>query len=318
MTFRHSLTFQIGMLMMASLITACGSTFDNLDDGGATDDSTRTIVSTANVTINWGSDDTVKSGIGVTNLSMAALTDTGGDGTETNFPTCFENSRACRRAHSTILSSILNNPVVVQGFQLNFTFTDYSVPGRTYSSIAIDAASVTTAELRFNGTTGELALGTPYTKQLVNGATCTLGSTYAVGYTSSNKILVGLRLYEEGQQATSNANTYLDSHMTAARVWHSGLYPDGSNVSLPMGFKFVPEDDAETVDFGISNFTESSAGTAVSPYFGLNGSDPVSGGYKNHVIVGFCLQGRKIGTSTRPLLLYSEAYVRTPKIQKVK
>ena len=306
-----SATLKIGLLSV--LLSGCGSTLDNL--GGATGTTEGEVTSAGNVTINWGSNDSVRTGYGTTTLTMSAQSDSA-DANEIYFPNCFDNNRSCRRANSTLRSSIYNNPVAVQSFQLNFSYANPN--GSAWSQVVVDAASVTTAELRFNGSTGVLAMGTSYTKQLVSGATCDLSSIYSVGYASvagTPKILTGFQFFEEG--ILSGGTTYSTSHLTAGRVWHSGLYPADGSTALPLAFQFLPADDAVSVDFGIQNFTESSTGIAVSPKFGLTSSDSVSGGYKNHVIIGFCLQGRKIGAATRPLILFSEAFVRQPKLQNV-
>lgn len=305
------------------LLSACGSSLDGTTSTDPTADDTKAVTNTSNVTVDWGTDDSVASGVVTSSLSMTGYVM---DGTEGNFPTCFDNNRSCRKAASAVQDVILNNPVLVQAFQLNFTKTDASGNGGSgqWSSMSLTAASVTTAEIRFDGTTGALKMNTAYTKQLVSGATCTLGSSNTVGYAStagSEKLLVGMRFFEEATQMQSSSNSYTNAYMSAARVWHSGIYPVGAGTASSIfNFSFEPVTDAATADFGINSFTESSsASTLVSPKFGVDSSDAssISGNYKNHVVIGFCIQGTKTGSSSRPILYFSRAYVRRPTLKKL-
>lgn len=303
----------LAFVAFASL-AGCGSTLTpNTTNTGDNEDED-TVTDTFGITVSWGDDDHVDSGQAVTGMTMTEYEDTAST-REVDFPTCFDNNRTCRRAADEVVSVIGNNPVAIQGFQLNFTNKNFS-SGGTWGSVNVTAASVTTAELRFDGNTGALALRNTTTRQLVSGATCSLSSSNAVGYassTGSEKILVGLKLYEEATKSTASNTSYYNAHLTSGRVWHSGLYPDGSNTTFPLGFKFEPTDDAVTQDFGTTAFTTTtSTGTKVSPVF--TASDSLSN-YKSHVIIGYCLEGNKAGS--RPLVWFSRAFVRRPKLKKV-
>lgn len=318
---RHAFKSQAAAALLL-MLSACGSTFDGLQVQSPavadTSEESRKVVDNYSITVNWGTSDVVRSGVGAgTTISMTDLQEESSE-RDPNFPTCFENSRDCRRAAGDIQTEVFNNPVVVQGFQLNMTAQNYSgVGGASWSTVALDSASVTTAELRFRGNSGEMALGTAYTKQLVAGKTCSLSSANAVGYSSTDKILVGMRTADEATRSPTDVTRYYNAHLSAGRVWHSGIFPDGSNTAYPLGFRFVPQDDSLTNDFGARPYTESSPGTLVTPRFGVDANDPVSN-YKSHVIVGFCIEGRKTGSYSRPLLYYMDAYVRRPKLEKLK
>lgn len=230
---------------------------------------------------------------------------------------CFENNNPCRRASTEIRQEIGNNPVAIQGFQLNM-----AEPAGTV--FELNAASVTTAEILFSGSTGRLTLSGKHTRQLVTGQTCNIAGENAVGLevgtAGSERILTGLYLYDEGL-LNVEGNVYNQIHLTSGRVWYSGLKPTPSlEPNLPFSFTFVPAAQAAEADFGKNSFqTSSSTGNKVSPKFGLDEEYANSQGinrFENHVVIGYCIQAQKrTGTVSRPAFLLSKSRTYTPVLE---
>jgi hypothetical protein len=320
--------------ILALALAGCSSSLNDNSTGstgdgtGSTKDANRTVQDATGMSIVWPENsDYAKSGRiagqGGTALSITAY-GYPGNANETYFPSCFDNNRNCRRAHADVQATVLNNPVAIQAFRLNLSYADRSGEGAALNdAVTVEAASVTTAELQFSASTGAMVLGTANTKQLVAGKTCDLTNANAVGYANTSgtpKILVGLLLLEEATKSPSIANSYFDGVLSAGRVWHSGLYPDGSSTdsTKPFRFRFEPVAEAAYADFGLNPFTESPAAgdTVLTEKFGLSAADGVAR-WQNHVITGWCLQGTKTKAGVaRPLLWGAYSYLSAPKLQK--
>lgn len=230
---------------------------------------------------------------------------------------CFENNNPCKRAAGDIRQEIGNNPVAIQGFQLNMTEA-------SGTSFELRAASVTTAEMQFNGSTGAMTFQNKHTRQMVTGQTCDLNAANAVGMQAgvagSERVLTGIYIYDQGILNTEGTS-YNQIHLSAGRVWYSGVKPAPSlEPNLPFAFTFVPTAQAAEADFGKNSFqTSSQTGTKVSPKFALDEEYASSQNiprWENHVVIGYCIQAEKVaGNVTSPGFLLSKSRSYRPKLK---
>jgi len=237
---------------------------------------------------------------------------------------CFENNNPCVRASTEIRDTIRNNPVGIQGFQLNF----HKPAGTT---ITITSASVTTAEPRVDGQSGKFFFYDRHVRKLHGTATCDLNDSNAVGLETpvvgSERILSGLYLYDEGSPTSTGG--YENMYLRAGRIWYSGFVPYASTGNTIYRFQFLPQTEAATVDFGNQSYSESSSGMELSQKFGLDqnyvntvNADGDStnniGTWESHMVIGFCITGTKtVNGVTRPLLLGSRTRTYKPEMKLI-
>lgn len=293
--------------------------------GTTTSTNTTTNVSkpfgTGMVQLDWGLEDgkLYQSGLGASKLTSFL------EGYGQTY--CFENTKYlhnCQVARTTIRDVVGSQPVAIQGMQFNFAKQSHN-NGQDYKSYAIQGGWVATAELRFDTASGKMVLGNASIENVYNGA-CDLSdqSGFTVGYFDPTRILTGIYLADE---YAVNAAAYTDAYMQAARVWYSGLVPNPqvASASAPAGtcsgifcWKFQAPNEATTSDIGVTSFldTEGSSLTSkVSGYFGATKNSPFPR-WDSHVIIGFCLNGYKVGQDDykRPLVHYVIARTHQPKL----
>jgi hypothetical protein len=271
--------------------------------------------SSISVSMDWGEDEFVESGLATTDYNMTGLAVSGNEGRASY---CFENNNPCRRADVGLReTSFGNNPVAIQGFRLNF-----KAATSVYKSVTITSASVTTAEIKFFTGSGEVLLENPVTRDLV-GSNCSLGDPNSVGFASTDRVITGLYFFEEATASQTVVNQFTNGHIKAARVLYAGLIPFPKSSSDLFQFDFAPKDPPpEAAAFGLDGFASSdSASVRVSPQFEA-ANDP---SYKR-VLTGFCLNGTKVlatgtslpdGRTTRPILLYSGVRSYRPRLVKI-
>ena len=271
-------------------------------------------INTVNVSMSWGTPELVRNGLReVVAFSPSIQQDPNGGEFWGLF--CFENPNRCVRANTEVRNEIGNNAVGIQDFQLNFT-------KGTGTVITITGASVTTADLKFNITSGQPFFDNRHTRFLQGTSSCNLNSTdeshndvgMPAGVAGREKILAGLFLFDEASQGTSGA--FSNGVMTAGRVHYSGLVPLNSTAEATFAFSYSPETEAAEADFGRDQFAgTSSTGVMTSDLFGLDETYATAQSiprFKNHFIIGWCFEGTKrVGTAApRPLILgaWSRAY----------
>ena len=303
------------LLLGSLLVTACAAPAGS-DTATATQKKTTEAtdnLTTGSIVLDWGAFDFVET-LRVTSLTESVQGDSW-------YQFCFENNNPCRRANADVRAIVANNPVGIQGFQLNLTQAAGTV-------ITITGASVTTAELQFNSDTGAAFFAERHTRLLHGTTSCSLTDPnsvgFAVGNAGSEKILTGLYLYDEA--STTDNLAFHNAYLKAGHVWYSGLKPTASTADSTYNFGFAPSADAAEADFGVDPFTASaSTGTYLTEKFGLDeayvnsvnsDSDPNNNitRWKNQFVVGFCLSGtKKVGSqAARPLLYGSRVRTYRP------
>jgi hypothetical protein len=243
---------------------------------------------------------------------------------------CFENDLRgfldpCRRAHRTSVTNVVGNlPVAIRGFQLNFARHAFS-GGAEYESVVIDGAWVSTAELQFDISTGELRL-VGHQQTSVHPGSCNIEDVnmdpggFTVGYQSDDRILTALFLSDEYD--FSAPNNYTSGNIKAARVHYSGIVASEEPVSAPGScgpycWSFVPNDDnAVTTDFGVAAFSQTNTvNVLTSNYFGVTSGTGVNN-WNKRVVTGFCINGykQKEDEDRRPLLHHVRVRTHEPRL----
>jgi hypothetical protein len=317
-------------LLLVSAIFSSGCAQDLKGKGAGSTDGTVTKDTTVDkaLSLEWG--DSPEDGGELIATGLAQSKVEAIDGARRAF--CFDNllysdsSQNCKRSSTAITSKVHNNPVAIQGFELNFS----RLSGQ---SVVIKKANFTTALPVVNTETGlmEFQHRTTWDFETSSGGAihkdCDPSAANSVGYTSpegAEKVLTGLQVFDTATYFTA-LGAYGSARLQAGRVWVSGFFPEPTTGG-DFNFKMIPSTvgtAGEQVDFGYYDFNPVNAdGVTVSPHFGLkenpfkNSADATAkalweGMWPYHVIVGFCIEGTKTGGSegTRPLVLRSVSRV---------
>ncbi len=258
--------------------------------------------------------------------------------------TCFENSAAgCASVNDNIASKVAGLPVYVQGFQphvskggLVFDASQSKNVSVTWS-ISVLKATVTTARFSFDASSGQPTFSDVVTKDLLGGgitagspASCKVSGDTVVGLDPGNTALTGLTLVDEATPLPSSSNGYTGGYLRAGLIKAAGLLPGTpgivEGVADPFPILWVPDsfDSMDTyVRFGWQSQTISSEpvptdlANGVLPYFGHEAADVSKnakvGSIDDRVIVGWCLEARKVsGSTSRSALLFARSYLGKP------
>jgi hypothetical protein len=248
---------------------------------------------------------------------------------------CFDNNnpQGCAKHTAAVRDRIMNNPTVLQGFELYFAKGGYD-------EVVLYRAAVQTHLLMFNQWDGKMVLSNKMHMKYYNPAyfpagsgrpECGDASTLPAPVRNSAGIynakfmprdgeelpITGLYIYDEVQEIVqSQAGGYYNNpYMTGARAWFSGIAPWSDGISI-FRYTFVPETQPERIRFGYLDSPETNPNVLKSPYFGLNAANNVPN-WGSHIITGICLEGwKKKGNSYRPLIYKMKIKTNKPAMQR--
>lgn len=231
----------------------------------------------------------------------------------------------CRKASYNVRQSINDQPVAIQSFRLKIAKNNND--GDAYDSVTFQGASVKTAVLEFNTSTGQPVFSNKVTSTFGEG--CSLNHANAVGFDQSvdgeERIMTSLQLFDEydicrtsvgGNIRDYNCRAYLNS----GKLWVSGLIPFASN-SVKYQFDYVPTTAPNAVTFGAVDYDSvADADVIRTPQFGAHANDSgdVLSRYPERVIIGLCIRGykqRKSADITTRRNLFIGAKIRTHRPQ---
>jgi len=258
---------------------------------------------------------------------------------------CFQNNDLnCTRskAGGEVRTKLGKAPVLIQGFELAI-----GADKKKYSSIEIENATVTFAYLTINTSSGKSSYSRRHKRTLYGSGSCDPNGPNSVGLAEPNlgeeRPLTGLFLYEEG--AIDSGGNLNPAFLSSGRVYYSGIVPMNSVNDASFLFEYVPRDNFESADFGMTQPFNSAAPLIGQAGFNdlttINGNlarlkpfsldqayvDSHSGStfigtnnqdiWSEFVIVAFCIQGTKTLKNGRqlPLFVRSETSTQRPSMR---